>query len=348
MLEGVLSLAGVHDTWDEKNFQEFVSLYRDPHSVIESELGRSVRHSHKQWRYACNEFVSVFTKNSRGFFHPPPPLAKPENVVRVIGIGDSYTQGVGIRKGEKHYPGHLESIMNRSLPEGSSKVVECINLGISDFDPVHELEILEKYGLDYKPDFVIMLINDSDLINLRTRGGLNRRDPRRRQRIDAVRSRLRRREILYRYSRIFRIVSHGLFGYDRTLIDPHRKSPLLDHQVEVELVEIARWFIETGKENSFVPVVFVLNLFESSEYPLKSLYHSLKEADCIALYWPLFREKHKNALFWKQDFHLNTRGYERVAEKIYRAIRSHPSARHLFTPSSGENDRASREPADRI
>jgi GDSL-like Lipase/Acylhydrolase family len=92
-----------------------------------------------------------FVTNGQGFrsdedYH----LEKPSGVFRVIALGDSTTEGFGVRKNDT-YPAVLERYLRKN---GINS--EVFNTGISGFGTAEELIYLENEGIKYHPDAVVL------------------------------------------------------------------------------------------------------------------------------------------------------------------------------------------------
>ena len=83
--------------------------------------------------------------------------AKPLGKKRIIVLGDSFTVGYGVNI-EDLYVTQLE---NRLKEAGYN--VEVANLGVSGFSNAEELIMLEKEGLKYSPDLIILAYFQNDL-----------------------------------------------------------------------------------------------------------------------------------------------------------------------------------------
>ena len=99
------------------------------------------------------------TINSRGMRDREYALAKPAGVTRVLVLGDSYTWGYGVANQEIY-----TEVLERSLAKGGAKV-EVINSGVSGWGTDQEYLFLERDGIKYQPDVVVLalfLFNDPE------------------------------------------------------------------------------------------------------------------------------------------------------------------------------------------
>lgn len=106
--------------------------------------------------------AASYTVNSRGMADEEHDYSKPKDVFRVLGIGDSFTQGVGVHY-KNSYLVQLEKLLNDEL-EGNPRV-EIIKAGIAGFSPYAERLMLEHYGLRYSPDLITVGFVPNDIID---------------------------------------------------------------------------------------------------------------------------------------------------------------------------------------
>lgn len=111
------------------------------------------------WRFIPHSKVQdgkiVYEYNSAGFRDREREKHKPSGVKRVIVIGDSVTEGAGVK---------LDEIFSIRLQHLLGRQYEVINLGMSGLNTPQEVHVLEVEGLGYDPDVVIVnfVLNDCD------------------------------------------------------------------------------------------------------------------------------------------------------------------------------------------
>jgi lysophospholipase L1-like esterase len=88
-------------------------------------------------------------------------INKPEGVFRILGLGDSYLWGQGVKR-EEICLTKLEPLLQDAVP---GKQIETINTGVSALNTSAELAVLRGAGLSYDPDLVIVhyALNDVEL-----------------------------------------------------------------------------------------------------------------------------------------------------------------------------------------
>lgn len=94
--------------------------------------------------------------NSHGFRGRDYVIDKPDDVFRIVVIGDSIAFGNGLDAGEE-FPRVLEQLYT-----SGKKKIEVLNLALGGYDTLQEVATLEEIGLPFKPDLVILAycVND--------------------------------------------------------------------------------------------------------------------------------------------------------------------------------------------
>jgi lysophospholipase L1-like esterase len=101
----------------------------------------------------------ALTTNSRGLRERELPLAKPPGIRRVVFLGDSVTFGAGV-KDDEPFPRLLE----RSINGAGGGPIETVNTGVVGYNTIQELARLERVGLPYEPDVVVLTFVVNDLL----------------------------------------------------------------------------------------------------------------------------------------------------------------------------------------
>src|SRR5215472_4056700 len=114
------------------------------------------------------EFSVRVTTNALGFREPRLPAPKPPGTVRIVVLGDSFTQGYGVDESDA-YPRRLEALLGAW---DRSRSYEVINLGVPGSSPPDYLYNLREVGLAYHPDVVVVgvMANDVGDIDVRHLG----------------------------------------------------------------------------------------------------------------------------------------------------------------------------------
>ncbi|HUG92602.1 MAG TPA: SGNH/GDSL hydrolase family protein [Planctomycetaceae bacterium] len=96
--------------------------------------------------------------NAAGWRDREHDLAKAPDTYRILGLGDSYLYGQGVRQADVCLA-RLETLLQDAVPD---RRIECINTGMSGFNTADERDLLVHRGLAYEPDLVIVhfVLND--------------------------------------------------------------------------------------------------------------------------------------------------------------------------------------------
>ena len=145
LLEGAARLAGLAPPLE----QQYGDNVADPHLPFKKRPGSVVRA-----RAGSGEFEAEYRHNSLGFRNVEHDAAKPPGVFRVVAVGDSFTYGVGAAF-EDTYLAQLERRLN---PRGAPRRVEIVKLGLPRYFPALEARVLERYGVRFDPDLVLVAV----------------------------------------------------------------------------------------------------------------------------------------------------------------------------------------------
>ena len=106
--------------------------------------------------------MHTFRTNSKGLRDKEYIIKKPKNTYRVAVIGDSYSLGDGVEAEEIYH-----SILEEKLNNLSDSIqFEFINFGLSGYDMLNYLGVIEAKAMAYNPDLILIGFcgnNDDDL-----------------------------------------------------------------------------------------------------------------------------------------------------------------------------------------
>ena len=124
-------------------------------------------------RYETTEFNVPYDINSWGLRDRQFPLAKPAGLKRILMLGDSFTEGDGVRE-ENTFSARLQVMLDSAYGAGKWQV---INAGVGSYSPLLEYLYLTTKGLAFSPDLVILNFDLSDIyddINYTSRARFDR------------------------------------------------------------------------------------------------------------------------------------------------------------------------------
>ena len=105
------------------------------------------------------ERTTTIETNSFGIRDREFQVPKPNNTVRIIILGDSFTFGLGVELNET-YAKILEDKLNKLETE---KTYEVLNFGVPGYNTTQEIEFFKLYGIQFEPDIIILAYTGDDL-----------------------------------------------------------------------------------------------------------------------------------------------------------------------------------------
>jgi len=106
--------------------------------------------------YFGPEEALTYRINAQGFRGPEAAVPKPAGRFRIVGLGDSFTFGTGVREEDTFL-----AVLRRALAERGP--YEVLNLGIMATGTSEQVSLLRHRALAYEPDLVLvcMFLNDA-------------------------------------------------------------------------------------------------------------------------------------------------------------------------------------------
>ena len=153
VLEAGVRIAGIAPALPE----QYGDNVRDDAIAFKKRPGSTYRS-----RSESGEFSVEFAHNSLGFRDGEHALAKPPNTIRIVAVGNSFTYGVGADFADT-YLAQVERRLNER--PGRHTPVEIVKLGLPRHFPLLERLTLERYGLPFAPDIVLVATFPNDVLN---------------------------------------------------------------------------------------------------------------------------------------------------------------------------------------
>jgi len=138
---------------DDQRADQSVSL----RSIIQPHYSDSIIYELRPNLNVKFQGVNV-TTNSYGMRGKELTVEKPENIIRVALIGDSFAFGWGVEE-NKIFAEVIEQELNKS---NTGKRYEVLNFGVPGYSTFQEVDVLEEKGLKFKPDLVLIYFVDND------------------------------------------------------------------------------------------------------------------------------------------------------------------------------------------
>jgi hypothetical protein len=314
-----LIITGLKKTYREQINNTYVSHFKPEdnshyHLWIPNEPHYLTKPEFRYWR----------PTNSLGFGDEEWPIEKPNNQIRILALGDSFTEGDGAE-----YDSSYVSILKAKLIEKDTNFY-VMNGGVCGSDPFNNFIILKDLLLKYKPNYVIQALASHDLtMDITHRGGFERF-------LDNGKQEFKKApwwEPIYAVSYLSRLF-FDFAGYDELLM-----KKKLDKETVLELnntlIELFETYSKLCKENNIKLFLFLRpekNEIEDDKYNFdfstfeefifqnnNIIYH-----DLLPCYISTIKNSNTKAenYFWIYDGHHNAKGYKMMAECIYNGINS--------------------------
>jgi len=326
--EVALRVSCSYCTWTERNG----GAYRSPYTTPRHASWYHTRPVNQTTTYGQPEFDYELRTNALGIRDIEHPTLKPANSFRIIGIGDSFTEG----QGAAYDDGYLK-VLERHLDAADPDVTVIVG-GVAGSDPVYGYKLLQDKLLAFAPDLVTVAVNNSDIIDLVTRGGKERFQ------VDgSVRyAEPPGDEWPYEHSHFYRFVARELLGYD-SLGLPRSERKRRKAQALVQIAETLGEFHDLAQREGFAFVVILhpdYHEFKRKRYAFEAdELKALLDAQGIP-YFDLLASFEQTGvldgtsaetLYWPKDAHNNAQGYELFAEGLAAYLRAH----HLVPAAAG-------------
>jgi len=300
--ELVLRKSGKYDSYSEQNGNLFYhTVYGNPPSDKEELL-----------KFFNKKFIDL---------NPDIDLGYDSNsieVFKILGIGDSFTEGVGAPN-DSTWLKILEANLNKRKNFNQTKI---INAGISGNDPFFEYCLFKEKFLAFQPDLLIVSINSSDISETIIRGGMERFNP------DYTISYRNGPwyEIIFGMSYLCRLFVFEALNYDWLFLTKEERAleeRVAIHKIYLCLLEIGSLAKENKIECLFVfhplieEVVSGLNKFDNM-IRLLSVKNKLQVLNMLLYYQNGVGMTSENVLdyYWKYDKHHNANGYKEFSNGV--------------------------------
>jgi lysophospholipase L1-like esterase len=315
--EMILRVRCTYCDWSERNGGAYKSHFEQLH--VDSQYHT---HGPDQIRtYDQPEFDHAFSTNSLGIRDERHPIGADEGEFRLIGLGDSFTEGQGAAF-EDTYLKALE----RNLNDWAASEVRVIVGGVAGSDPLYAFNLLRDELLDFDPDLVLLAVNVSDVFDLMVRGGVERFTPDGRVRFN----KRPRVEALYRWSHLYRLVMMRFLGYDWFGFSAEEQVERRARAIE-DLKSVLDAFQQLAENRGFeLLVVLHPMLWElaSEDYNFDAealMKHMASQqipfVDLMGYFGHRVPKEGVESLYWSLDGHHNAAGYKLFAEGLEETIR---------------------------
>lgn len=234
-------------------------------------------------------------------------VLKDTSAFNIIVLGDSFVEGVGVPEDST-----LGNLLNDLLIEVyKTKKLRVINAGINGSNPVSSYFLLKKTLLELNPNIVILIINNSDIIDIILKGGTERFNKSKNIQKPWW-------EFFYNSSYIVRRIVHGFLDYNWLLIPNDKMQERSKEAINLIIKIVENDFRQLANDYSFKLVIATLPMqyeLETSDFTLNDFCQKLffkEEIQCINLYKEINSNKIEitdfSELYWQVDLHNNSKG----------------------------------------
>lgn len=281
-------------TYSEINYGKYISSYINANLKLNPNIER---------KFTTKEFVFMRKANSLGIVEKEPNEIN-QNSFKIMCIGDSFTEGVGVEK-EEAWPNILGGLLNKKNPEE----FEVINAGFSGADPLFMWKAYEESLYQYEPDLFIFLLNTTDINDII----IGNREYNGRQVANVKRPYW---EWIYRYSYLFRaIIKISGAELNHYLMTKNEYAGYV-----ASSCELLNYFITDIKANK--NAIFVFHPFENEldqkNYDYDCIDKIIDEQEILDIKDVMLSDSLSySQLYWEIDMHYNKQGQEFLAKSIY-------------------------------
>jgi len=260
------------------------------------------------------EFNFPRTTNSYGFSDREWQKEKSDNKIRIITLGDSFTEGDGA-PADSAYPALLQNILGQNF--------EVFNAGTCGSDPIHNFKNMEDRLAVFSPDIVFQTISSQDLFDdISLRGGF--------ERLAKSNNTAFANFPLWVYPAMVSCIARQLFrslGFDDANLFPQDKD--WQNKIKTFEVELTERYAALNQTHPFTLVFVVLPVrdeVKNKKYKLD--FTDLKKQAAASKYMaaidllPCYIDKIEQSktdysnYYWVVDAHHNATGYRMMAECI--------------------------------
>lgn len=306
--EILLRVTHTCDTYSELTSGKYAT---DFGKVIHTPLHTNTPNS--ELNYTQPEFSFVNRYNNKGVRELA--IAPTDTNVKYLFLGDSFTEGDGAPY-QQSMPRYFEKLLGN---ESSKPLV--YNAGVCGSDPIYSYMFYKLALGSFQFKTVFLVINSGDIDDLFVRGGFDRY----RQNGDVVFRSKTTHNLLFQYSRIYRLIS-GYFGYDE--LGMNRRVPPSTYVTQLKQVAQAidsmNYLCKSRGAKLFVvshpfPQAFKNPVF-TNYIPPYERYLDTQNITFINLHNSLKEELSNMAsdkYSWKKNGHFKPLGYQVFAKQLY-------------------------------
>lgn len=281
---------------------------------------------HSSYTFTRDEYSYDRTANNLGFSDYEWNQEKSDSIIRILCLGDSFTEGDGT-----HFDSTYVQFLSRSL-KGKYENLELMNAGSCGSDPFFNFKSLTDLLIDYQPDIILQSFTTNDYYHdIFVRGGFERfKDD------GSLEYRKKHWWVrLYAASYISRVLIRSIGQYDKWLNQKHELANQ-DHIMEEQATKLFQAYKSFTDDKGISLILFsfpfkqeyggrqlnnefharfspIFSSFDLNFYNLQPCYEEyiIQQGDSFTDY------------YWNGDGHHNAQGYEMMAKCLKTILESH-------------------------
>lgn len=302
IIEVAIRVKGDTYTWTEKG----QGIYVDPWERADDKT-LHVRPPGKHQEY-YPEFEYNIEVNEEGVRDKKRDKEKGNNIVRVLGLGDSFMEGMGADI-DSTIMAFLEKQLSVIYPDG---VFECLNGGVAGSDVFRSYNLLEERLIKYNPDYCIILFNNTDFNDWLIRGNEKGVFP-------PMTTPSKVERFLFHYSHLYRSFTINILKHSWLQQSPKEQKELWKYFLIDFKTVLKRYEDLLGGKDRIIFVVHpLIHEYEKGQYylPFDDLKETMevegiKTLDVISCLEA--EQLNSEHIYWNIDMHFNSLGYYQVA-----------------------------------
>ena len=257
-----------------------------------------------------DEFNYRLVTNKDGFFDRPFPDVFPDSTI--VAFGDSFTQGHGADSTET-WPRYLQDCLSSQNYPWS-----IYNCGVAGCDPFFNFVAFRDLIIQKKPSHVILCINETDVTDFISRGGIERfcKDGSVKYRSPSFKYRL------FRFSSVFRYISINTLDYNYMGMTEAEFSTSTERS-KVSLKNLINDFNALASKNG-IGFTLVIMPFPGPNKPISvggelmdfSVDRSIHTINLFEYFSRDSVFNNINSYYWPKDGHFTSEGYKSFAKGI--------------------------------
>ncbi len=325
VIQGGIDAPNAHGGKFVKVTSRFSSLGVDMGEYVPNTVFKTVYDSNPRGYFDHDNGV-ISHINSLGLRGPEVAQEKTPGTFRILGIGDSFTYGAGVRD-EDTFLRRLEVSFNQKTSTGNGLSYQVLNAGVEGYNTRDEIVTLENRWLALKPDLILIgfylndCYSDFTFLNRGEEQGVNKIKPPGLAQVSFLYDFIQHSWAAYQESQgIQKFYQNQFFTDPKAFLEsPGEKNVdwTLSRQALVRAAEISR------TENIPMAVVIFPEFYRLDDsYPFKAIHKHVTEA-CRSIGLPVldlfdsYRGKRDRDLWvHPADHHPNEIGHRIAAEAI--------------------------------